>query len=788
MGMIFRNGVAFGGQGGTDPISADSNQVIIGDGADWAHGGPLKIIETEGDFFVKDNYNSNLRNIYITSLQDSPESYYNRDTGETYLFEAYSFGSLPKLTSKKDSDGHYKEVYSQDTFLKLNSTSKMLLSGKTDILIGAQECLPYSSNAMETKIKIFDGADITITGTRLTSTRVITDAKQIARPKLRAHGEINIDIDDGNRIWRNCTHYSYFNGDNSSRYAWGDESDIDIIGPVFLIHDSPTFHISGSPYLNITDTPAFLLGGEGSLIVRDQAICQVENGSCFYMGHDKHESGSPILELYGASRIRAQALDNEKYGPLLSIESSMLSFYGQGNQEKSKAIHNKKDRPEDYREWAQKSKATADFLQYIKNLTFPLDEEEDSEEIQEIKRLCSYCFGHNTVTDLYPNYSAKNFYRIADGDIASFLSNYLEISYNPTYEIEKNSLSKYINIYYPTDIKIWDAYSYSYQDERYNIINTNGSIESRIGENVGFGIRKVTNPNHNRVLLHYCTDMSKVYIEIKYSKKSYSDLGNYQSNFVNYYNHKVSCSYLPDKVTDNYPIVTDPSSYPIGENYDDILSEHNANKPASIYDLLFITSNGKVYYRKGNWSQFLNSTTSNYDSFLSKHANELSIDAIPQLRFYGSTGFDIGGFGSTYLRMGSRDGGVIETYMLDNCKFELRDDAVLDVRGATQNNEVYFSKPDNGALVAAYGKSTFILAGIGDGRSKNLPSNYYEKNNGFPFLGLFDNAELRLADGCFITAKRESGQATFTFGDNMAGASVSFTMEDLYHLKALLSN
>jgi hypothetical protein len=110
-------------------------------------------------------------------LQDSPESYYNRDTGETYLFEAYSFGSLPKLTSKKDSDGHYKEVYSQDTFLKLNSTSKMLLSGKTDILIGAQECLPYSSNAMETKIKIFDGADITITGTRLTSTRVITDAK-----------------------------------------------------------------------------------------------------------------------------------------------------------------------------------------------------------------------------------------------------------------------------------------------------------------------------------------------------------------------------------------------------------------------------------------------------------------------------------------------------------------------------------------------------------------------------------------------------------------------------------
>jgi hypothetical protein len=70
------------------------------------------------------------------------------------------------------------------------------------------------------------------------------------------------------------------------------------------------------------------------------------------MGHDKHESGSPILELYGASRIRAQALDNEKYGPLLSIESSMLSFYGQGNQEKSKAIHNKKDRPEDYREWA----------------------------------------------------------------------------------------------------------------------------------------------------------------------------------------------------------------------------------------------------------------------------------------------------------------------------------------------------------------------------------------------------------------------------------------------------
>jgi hypothetical protein len=107
--------------------------------------------------------------------------------------------------------------------------------------------------------------------------------------------------------------------------------------------------------------------------------------------------------------------------------------------------------------------------------------------------------------------------------------------------------------------------------------------------------------------------------------------------------------------------------------------------------------------------------------------------------------------------MGSRDGGVIETYMLDNCKFELRDDAVLDVRGATQNNEVYFSKPDNGALVAAYGKSTFILAGIGDGRSKNLPSNYYEKNNGFPFLGLFDNAELRLADGCFITAKRESG-------------------------------
>jgi hypothetical protein len=52
------------------------------------------------------------------------------------------------------------------------STSKMFLTGNTEIVIGNQKILPYAYHAPKTELKIWDGAKILIEG--ISSTESVT--------------------------------------------------------------------------------------------------------------------------------------------------------------------------------------------------------------------------------------------------------------------------------------------------------------------------------------------------------------------------------------------------------------------------------------------------------------------------------------------------------------------------------------------------------------------------------------------------------------------------------------
>jgi hypothetical protein len=104
---------------------------------------------------------------------------------------------------------------------------------------------------------------------------------------------------------------------------------------------------------------------------------------------------------------------------------------------------------------------------------------------------------------------------------------------------------------------------------------------------------------------------------------------------------------------------------------------------------------------------------------------------------------DIGGDGGTYLRMGPKDG-VIEGYILDNCKFELRNNSILDLRGPLDYSypqETYFDRSADSPLFCSYGGATFLM--FGNERRDSVPEAYLNKIDDSPLMAVLDNSDVR---------------------------------------------
>ena len=104
---------------------------------------------------------------------------------------------------------------------------------------------------------------------------------------------------------------------------------------------------------------------------------------------------------------------------------------------------------------------------------------------------------------------------------------------------------------------------------------------------------------------------------------------------------------------------------------------------------------------------------------------------------------DIGGDGGTYLRIGPKDG-IIEGYILDNCKFELRNNSILDLRGPLDPlpwGDTYFDRSADSPLFCSYGGATFLM--FGNERRNSVPEAYLNKIDNSPLMAILDNSDIR---------------------------------------------
>ena len=170
--------------------------------------------------------------------------------------------------------------------------------------------------------------------------------------------------------------------------------------------------------------------------------------------------------------------------------------------------------------------------------------------------------------------------------------------------------------------------------------------------------------------------------------------------------------------------------------------------------------------------------------------------------------------------MGGKDG-VIEGYILDNCKFELRNNSILDLRGPLPlppEKEFYFNRSTDSPIFCSYGGATFLM--FGNERRSSVPKAYLNKIDNSPLMAILDNsdirfeneakfhmnnsakievldsAEIKLSDGFYIKGGKNQdenspnyGKYEIIFGDNEEDEQpVSFTFDELRQLKTLINS
>lgn len=153
MGVIFRNGIPYGGggEGGGEPIDAEENQVLIGDGEDWAKGGPFYASKDDITQTVnlEAQFDSDAQNVGTINICGNQEKSGRKMpiTGESWTQK------VPCLTLSKDSatlfDGSYFKVTDSEVCIAENS--KIHIDGTQSSKKGV---VSRSSN--------FSGPDITI--------------------------------------------------------------------------------------------------------------------------------------------------------------------------------------------------------------------------------------------------------------------------------------------------------------------------------------------------------------------------------------------------------------------------------------------------------------------------------------------------------------------------------------------------------------------------------------------------------------------------------------------------
>ena len=831
--------------GDTPTIEAREDGILVGDGNLWAKESPYKITQTNvGDFFVVDRdnrknyYQLGLRNIYLSPFTSSSA----KITGDgryvaDFDLEAYSFGSELKKITIKDTSNNNKETYTQDTCFKMLSTSKMFLTGNTEIVIGNQKILPFAYHAPKTELKIWDGAKILIEG--IDSTESVTPGvppyDAITSPDIHIAGSVKMTIDQGRKIPVNYIHHVYGGEQERDRIGnWTHRSTM--FGPEFTIRDSPTFDISGSPFFQMHGTGMFNLETEGTCIVRDKGLVQVENNGRIYLGTNgaKDDKANPIFVMTGCGMIKAQTYSVDE-GPLFLMEETGFTFNGKGYQAGSSSVSNQINDQGPLIESIQFHKEGGEILSIAESIDNVPLRENNADDLVKINKLrefftevdrAQYWLGRRD--KFYPNYELSVCYPLKQSECGSFV--YVLYRIKNEYgskvlsHLNDGALTLYVNKkdqLFPNDYgEYWDG---------------NGRLkvsDSLVNYEDGDAIVKIHDVDVILALISGMKSSSLKFLEFK-DTDGVSYVDQIVGDFLR--------SYTESSKTDTVDYI---SAYPTGENIfpqisnasdligirvsgqvsdpQAILNSHNSLTPESSFDHFF-----RYNYNQGNGLYFLRGKGANYsgttdywNSVLKLQWEDFLPTVSPQIRYYGQSRLDIGGDGGTYLRMGPKDG-VIEGYILDNCKFELRNNSILDLRGPLApppEKEFYFDRSTDSPIFCSYGGATFLM--FGNERRSSVPKAYLNKIDNSPLMAILDNsdirfeneakfhmnnsakievldsAEIKLSDGFYIKGGKNQdenspnyGKYEIIFGDNEEDEQpVSFTFDELRQLKTLINS
>lgn len=813
MGVIFRNGISYGGGGSelyfsskedfpeegtaedlyiaedenkiyrwnsedyimiggdTPTIEAREDGVLVGDGNLWVKESPYKITQTnDGDFIVVDDndnkknyYLSGLRNIYLSPFTSSSEKI-TGDRNQTIDFnlEAYSFGSELKKVTIKDSLNNNKEIYTQDTCFKMLSTSKMFLTGNTEIVVGNQKILPYAYHSPKTELKFWDGAKILVEGISSISSEIpiAPSGNTISRPDIHIAGSVKMTIDQG-QICANTLHYAY--GGEAERWSWSENTRRTQFGPEFIIHDSPTFDISGSPYFYMHGTGMFNLDTEGTCIVRDKGLVQVENNGRIYLGTNgaKGDKANPHFVMTGCGMIKAQT-ESVDEGPLFLMEETGFIFNGKGYQAGSKEISNQILDQTSIIEALSLRKEMLEISNLVSSITTssPLNEN-NADDLIKINKIREFFTKVDNAQDwsskrdkFYPGYTLSVCSPLKQSEYESMVSLLYRIRNNYGLDVlsylSDGALTLYVNKkdqLFPTSISdYWDS------SGRLKVSTFLGRYQD------GDAIVKIYDVNVILTLISNMKSSSLKFLEFQYTDGArYVDqiIGNDELANYNDSSKKDTADYISAFPTGNnlFPSPDNLSTRLIDIRVSDqvswpqtILNNHNQYSPNSSFDHFFFNTNG-FYLLRGKNAGYPGPAANYSESVLKLQSNDFIPKISPQIRYYGESRLDIGGYGGTYLRMGSREDGVIEGYLLDNCKFELRDDTILDLRGAQEDHDEDYFVRANGPVIHAYGQPIFLLDGLEE--EQTYPAEYRENVAENPFFAMLNNSH-------FIMRKKSS--------------------------------
>lgn len=313
MGVIFRNGIPYGGGGGSEPIEAEENQILVGNGDDWVKGGPFKTTAENGTINLEAQFDSqheegdskngviNIQGNFAKSGAKMPVS------GSSWT------QNIPCLTLSQDAIALFQNSYTKVVDSEIcvaegseihidcdynntalpgttmpNTAPKIRIHSNliTDLnpISGGRQVNPYvniagglyfrSDSSVSTRGEYFTyphepGIDAWTQTERIVGTRYNEESSTFLNNLLSTKFGQYTFLKDGFPIKRSQIRVDHDGFEDNRKWQ----------GPMFIFADSPFFTMEGIPTFAMKDLAYFEMDHAASVRFDNQATFEMNGGS-----------------------------------------------------------------------------------------------------------------------------------------------------------------------------------------------------------------------------------------------------------------------------------------------------------------------------------------------------------------------------------------------------------------------------------------------------------------------------------------------------------------------------